>query len=244
MFVFLAATFALGFVLFGVGSGSAGIGDALRDNFNNIFGGGGPSTSIGRLQEQTRKHPNDAKAFRDLATALETKKRTGEAIAALERYTALRPKDADALAELALQYQTQAQELVQQYEQAQAASPVVPTTGFVPPPSTRVGKLFTDPNALQNPIDQASASLLDAKTQEIQQKYIQAQQSAVSAFKRLAATDPKDANLQFELGDAAQKAGDVPTAIAAYKRYLKLAPSSQDAVEIKRRLKLLTGSKG
>ena len=42
VFVFLALVFAVGFVAFGVGSGSSGISDLLRGNF---FGGGGTSTS-------------------------------------------------------------------------------------------------------------------------------------------------------------------------------------------------------
>ena len=37
VFVFLAFVFAAGFVFFGVGSGSTGLGDLLRGNFN-IFG--------------------------------------------------------------------------------------------------------------------------------------------------------------------------------------------------------------
>ena len=41
VFVFLALVFAIGFVAFGVGSGSTGISDILRGNFF----GGGTSTS-------------------------------------------------------------------------------------------------------------------------------------------------------------------------------------------------------
>src|SRR5207253_3560043 len=38
VFVFLALVFAASFVVFGVGSGSTGIGDLLRGNFGGIFG--------------------------------------------------------------------------------------------------------------------------------------------------------------------------------------------------------------
>jgi hypothetical protein len=55
-----------------------------------------------------QQHPQNATAWRDLATAYEQKHRTADAITALERFTALRPKNQDALTELAAQYTTQA----------------------------------------------------------------------------------------------------------------------------------------
>ena len=45
MFIFLALVFAASFVLLGVGSGSSGIGDLLRGNFNLFGGSSGPSIS-------------------------------------------------------------------------------------------------------------------------------------------------------------------------------------------------------
>ena len=98
-FVFLALVFAFGFVFFGVGSGSTGISDALQNAFS--FGSKG-GTSISKLQDKVVKHPKDASAWRDLATALEQKQKTQDAVNALERYSALRPHDQSALAELEL----------------------------------------------------------------------------------------------------------------------------------------------
>jgi len=97
MFVVLAVVFALGFVVFGVGSGSSGLSDALQSAFH--FGGSG-GTSISSLEKKTAAHPNDPKAWRDLATAYEQKGRTEDAVSALQRYLALKPKNADALGEL------------------------------------------------------------------------------------------------------------------------------------------------
>ena len=82
MFVLLAIAFALGFVLFGVGSGSTGISDILQNALH--FGSRG-GTSISKLENKTVKHPQDAKAWRDLATAYEQKQRTQDAVNALER---------------------------------------------------------------------------------------------------------------------------------------------------------------
>ena len=99
-YVGLAVAFILGFVLLGVGSGSTGVSDVLQNAFNF---GSGSGTSISSLQKKTEKNPSDSQAWRDLATALEGKQRTQEAVTALQRYTALRPQDQSALQELATQ---------------------------------------------------------------------------------------------------------------------------------------------
>ena len=117
VFLALAIVFGAGFVFFGVGSGSTGIGDLFRGDFGGIFGGGGSSTSIGHLEKEVAKHPNSADAWRKLATAYERKSRNDDAIGALTRYTTLRPNDANADQELAGLYLTQAQGF---YDQAQA----------------------------------------------------------------------------------------------------------------------------
>src|SRR5438552_1479953 len=61
MYVLLALAFGIGFVAFGVGSGSTGIGDILRGN----FGGGGTSTSsrIKAPQKKIAHNPNDMTAY-------------------------------------------------------------------------------------------------------------------------------------------------------------------------------------
>jgi hypothetical protein len=56
MFVFLALVFALGFVFFGVGSGSS-IGDLLQGNFTR---GSSSGASISSLQKKAAQHPQDA----------------------------------------------------------------------------------------------------------------------------------------------------------------------------------------
>src|SRR6266498_1693259 len=55
VFVFLALVFAVGFVAFGVGSGSSGISDILRGN----FGGGGTSSQIKDDQKKIKANPNN-----------------------------------------------------------------------------------------------------------------------------------------------------------------------------------------
>src|SRR6266508_3152669 len=97
VFVVLALVFALGFVIFGVGSGG-GIG--LGDLFNN---GNNSSSSVSAsgARKRIQKNPNDAKAYRDLSTALQTEGDLNGAIDALKHFTTLRPKNTDAMSELA-----------------------------------------------------------------------------------------------------------------------------------------------
>src|SRR5215211_8295132 len=104
MFVFLALVFGLGFVLFGVGSGSGGLSDLLQGNFD-LFGSSDPSKKDAEnARERIAKNPKDAEAYRLLATASQTQGNHDEAVAALEQYRKLRPKDTEAAAELAALY--------------------------------------------------------------------------------------------------------------------------------------------
>jgi tetratricopeptide (TPR) repeat protein len=236
-FVFLALVFALSFVFFGVGSGSTGISDALQNAFH--FGGGG--TSVSKLQSKADKHPTDAQAWRDLATALEQKHRTQEAVNALERYTALKPKDQGALAELASQYGTLATNYSNDYSNAQneALAASTPGTAFAPASTTALGKAFADPNALKDPISAAVESLVSTKQSTAYSGYQTAQQNAEKTYKKLAALNPNDATTQIQLGQAAQSAQDTATAIAAYEKFLKLAPTDPTAPQVKAALKSL-----
>ena len=57
------------------------------------------------------------------------------------------------------------------------------------------------------------------------------------AFKKLVALTPTDVTVQFQLGQAAQSAGDYKTAVAAYTKFLKLAPQDVDAPQVAQLLK-------
>lgn len=236
-YVFLAVAFVLGFVLLGVGSGATGVSDALQNLFNGNGSGGG--TSISKLQKKVDQHPQNATAWRDLATALEQKQRTQDAINALERYTVLRPKDQTALAELASQYGTLAQTYAADYQAAQqeAAQTASPSSAFAPASTTPLGKAFNDPSALQDPIAAAVQQLSSTKQSTAYTNYQTAQSSAVGVYQRLVKLNPSDATTQIQLGQAAQAAGDTKTAVAAFKKFLKLAPSDPLAPQVKQALK-------
>src|SRR2546430_6192541 len=101
MFVLLALVFGVGFVAFGVGSGSTGISDIFR---NGLFGGGGSSGVSGRIkddQKKIRTNPNNIEAYRDLAALYQQKHETAQAIRALNRAATVQPKNLDVLGDLA-----------------------------------------------------------------------------------------------------------------------------------------------
>jgi cytochrome c-type biogenesis protein CcmH/NrfG len=240
--VLLAVVFGLGFVFLGIGSGSNGITDALQNAFN--FGKASGGASISSLEKKTQKNPLDAKAWRDLATAYETKQRTNDAIIALAQYTGLRPKDSDALAELASEYNQQANQYAQDYQNTtQSATLLTPVFAAFPPKSTSpFGKALNDPNALQDPISASLRAQAQAAQQTALSNYQTAQSNAEDTYQTLAKLTPKDPNAQFQLAQAADSAGDTKTAIAAYKAVLKLVPTKTDPLhtDAAQRLKALT----
>jgi hypothetical protein len=234
MFVFLAIALGGGFVLFGVGAGGTGVGDILR--------GGGSSSgvpSISSAQKKTEANPKDVQAWRDLSTALQTDGQTTEAIAAQNRVVALAPKDADALRELAGLYlaQATAKQQAAQIIQIQAAYNAAAGQGFP--------GLLVSPTG-QSVVDSKIATVIGTKAAvEVQRLAGEAQAasaSAVDAYKRIAKLSPTDPNVQLELAQAAQQAGDTATAIAAYTTFLKLAPDDPSASIVKTQLEQLKQS--
>lgn len=222
MFVLLAVVFAAGFVLFGVGSGSNGIGNILQ-NWLNIGGSSGPN--ISKLEATTRAHPHDAQAYRDLASAYEGKQKTQLAIGALERYSALKPKDTDALQELAGLYQQRLTTLSQEYSSIQVA-PIASRTDFVPPSTTKLGQAYADPKALGDPIDQAVQSYGSQQQARLSEQASTLAGKIERAYRKVVAADPTDATSSFQLAQAARNAGDTTTAIAYYRKAKKLDAST------------------
>jgi cytochrome c-type biogenesis protein CcmH/NrfG len=236
VFVLLAAVFGLGFVFLGIGSGANGITDALQQAFH--FGNASTSASVSSLEKKTQQHPQDAQAWRDLATAYETKQNTSGAIVALAQYTTLQPKNTDALAELANQYTKQAQGYATDYQNAQqqVANATPAGQAYAPSSSTTFGKIFQDANGLQDPIANAVSSLASTAQSTAYSNYQAAQSQAQQTYQKLAKLTPNDPNVQLQLGQSAQSANDTATAIAAYKKFLKLAPHDPLAGSVKQQL--------
>ena len=240
MFVALAIVFSISFVAFGVGSGSTGISDIFNGGIPFFGSGSSGGSSISKLQKAIAKNPKRAQNYRDLATALETKNRNDEAIAALESYTKLKPKNAAALSELAGLYLKQADTARNAAQAAQdVATPV--TGGGLFGSSTSTGKLgqalATDP-IVQAVGDKANTVINDQRTIALA-----AADNAIKTYKRLAKATPGDASVQLELAQAAEGFGNIAVAVAAYKQFLKLAPTDPSAAAVKARIKQLQPAK-
>jgi predicted TPR repeat methyltransferase len=226
--------FGLGFVIFGVGSGSTGISDVLQNFFNGSSSSG---SSVKSLRNKAAKHPNDPKAWHDLATKLESDGKLDDAIAALKKYVALKPSDQGVLGELASINLRRSAEEQQAYTDAQTRSFVLsPTVPAQPAATSDLGKALA---ALSNPIQSAVSSVVGTDTSTAYTKIIGYERDAVTTYKKIAKLSPKDATTQFRLAQVAQGAGDTATAIAAYKRFLVLAPDDPLAASAKKALEQL-----
>ncbi len=230
MFLALALVFGLGFVLFGVGASGTGLGDLFR---NRTSGGGG--NSVSSALTATQKHPSDPKAWQDLATAYQTKGDIDLAVGAQARYTELAPKDLDGLNQLAGLYRAQAQK---QANVAQDAQIKVAYSGTISPAGdgllVKGSPVFIDPLAAPLTSDASSQY-----TQALQIEQ-QALQNQLSTYQQVAKKSPKDPNAQLAVANAARDIGSTSAQIAAYRRFLVLAPDDANATLVRKQLKLLT----
>jgi tetratricopeptide (TPR) repeat protein len=232
VFFLLAVLFALTFAFLGVGSGSGGGLDQLFNNIN-IFGGN-HGKSVSSAQKEIQKHPADAKGYRDLATAYEAKGDTANAISALQQYTNIKQKDPKAWSELAGLQSAQAQSYLGDYQNAYVALQLAtPSQTFVPT-SGKLAPAFSDP------IENAQRTSVQSTVSDLQQKVTLAYNGAVSSWQKVTDLQPKNLNAWFQLAQAAQTAGNTTSAVAAYKQYLKLNPSSTSAPQIKAIIKQLS----
>jgi len=232
MFVFLAVALGGGFVLFGVGAGGTGVGDILRG------GGGSSGPSVSSAQKKTEESPKDVEAWRALSTALQADGKTDEAIEAQRTVVALAPKDTNALRELASLYlaQASAKQREAQILQARAAYQGA-GQGF---PGA-----FTSPSGqplLEDSISTAIRTQSSPKIQELSTIAQNASVESVNAYKKIVVISPKDPNVQLELAQAAQQAGDAATMIVAFKAFLRLAPDDPNAPVVRQQLKQLQAS--
>ena len=97
----------------------------------------------------------------------------------------------------------------------------------------RRGSRLSDPIASASTAVQPARDDRDTRTSQTQAAL------AVDAYKPIVKLSPNDPNIQLELAQAAQQAGDAATAIAAYTAFLKLAPDDPNAAIVKQQLKQL-----
>ena len=230
MFLFLAIAFGAGFVLFGVGAGGIGLGDVIRDS-------GSSGASVGDARERTEDNPDDAQAWRDLSTALQTDGDTAGAIAALTEYTVLRPKDPDGYRELGGLQIAHGQELSRQASLAQLQAIYGGASS-----QFATGLTLGDEELGNDKIAEALAAEANEQILSISSLSRAEYEKAVTAYQTVATLLPDDPNVHLELAQAAEQAGSIETAITAYERFLKLAPDDGSAGIVKEQLRQLRAS--
>jgi tetratricopeptide (TPR) repeat protein len=238
VFILLAVVFATSFVFLGVGSGSSGIGDLLQGNWGSLFGGGsGTSAQISKDQKRIQQNPKDYAAYRDLASAQATNGKLDDAIATLEKLRALHPKDVAGLETLASLYvrKADAARAAAINAQTQSQGAVNPAT-FAPAGSLSLAKAY---QKFTNPLASAISNQANQKFNTAYSNMTSTYGLAESAYKDLAKLKRNDPLTQVTLGQTAELAQDTKTAIAAYERFLKLAPDDSSASAVRQRIKLL-----
>jgi tetratricopeptide (TPR) repeat protein len=234
VFALLALSFGLGFVVFGVGTGISGtsLGDIFQDILQRRSAEG--SASVNDAREKVQKNPRDPAAQLELANALQSEGRIQEATAALERYTELRPSDTDALQQLAVLWGTQAARARQEAETAAAEAQEANLAGtLVQGESPFVQSLF------QSKISQSISQLATTRSTAAQSRALDASRNEAGVYKRLSTLLPDDPVIFLQLGQASFASGDSEAAIAAWERFLELAPDDPSAPLVKQQLESL-----
>lgn len=237
VFVLLAAVFALSFVFLGVGAGGSGVGDYLGD----LFRGGSDASgapSVDEARAKVAENPNDLPARRDLANALQASGQIAAAIPHLERYTKGRPKDADGLAQLASLLGAQAQQLQEQLAAVQAAAPSSGFSQDLTDPSSPLSGTFS------GPLTQLEQEDVSARTTELALAAQSTYAKQADAWARLTTLQPSEPSNYLQLGQAKFFAGSTSEAIAAWERFLKLAPDDPNAPLIRRQIRALKQGAG
>jgi tetratricopeptide (TPR) repeat protein len=229
VFVLLALAFAVGFVVFGVGSGGGlGLNDILQGS-----GGGSSGPSVSDAQKKIQK--GDLVAYKELADAYRQDGNLDQAISAGEQYLRVRPRDYEYMRTVAGDYEGQAS---RQRDQAAAIQDeVTSSTGgatFSPPGNSLLGR------ALQP--GKIDSELTTAANQKLTQLYTGLQTSYAHAtvlYQRLAANTPNDVLLQLLLGNAAYQSRNNSVALDAYRRIIKLSPGSAEAQQARQQIQFL-----
>ena len=241
MFVLLALVFAVGFVAFGVGSGSTGVG-GLGDIFNSVFGksSSGIDSRISDDQKKLAANRGDVQTAIDLSTLYQQKQDNAKALAALEQTAKVKPKNLDLLNAIAGIYRTEAGTAK---NEAAAAQNQLASRSVAPPGVD-----------LNSPLGQAFAGdpltqLLQTRSTDAFTKLTTAYTKTEAAYKRVATAahgTSQEPNAQLALAGVAVEAvqitgqiTDIQVAIAAYKRYLKLEPRGVSANQARQTLKQL-----
>jgi tetratricopeptide (TPR) repeat protein len=239
VFVMLAFVFVISFVFLGVGSGSTGISQIVSNFFSGSSSSGKSLSSLGKA---TLAHPKDAAVWLAYANKLQQENKLDDAATALTMYLRLKPKDTDQMRVLSSIYLRRAQDWNTVYNDQQTyIQAISPTASLIPASTSALGKALT---TYTNPLSNAVSSQTSSNATNAYQQVLSYLSQRATIDKKVAKLLPNDATTQLELAQAASDAGDTATAIAAYKAFLKLAPSDSSAPTARAALKALQKQAG
>ena len=245
VFALLAIVFALMFVVAGVGTG----GPSIIDMLGNSGGSDAPATvpantAVKDALAETKSAPEDPQAWLALAEAYVNTGAFTDVPAAAEKAAELAPEDAAVQGAIADVYLALAgaalQEAQTEYAEAQAKSnlagrPAVPLS-VIPGQSNGATQFQT----AQEIISSTVMSEASAKVGPLQTEATDAYQAAVVAQTIVTVLEPTDPAAFFRLGQISSAANDSIAAIAAYKRFVKLAPNDPLTGKVKEEIARLT----
>jgi hypothetical protein len=232
VFVLLAGVFIISFVFLGVGSGSTGI-SAVLENF--FTGSSSSGKSLSSLQKATTDHPKDAAAWLAYATKLQSDNKLDEAAQALTTYTTLKPKDVNELRSLAAIYYERANDWYTVYQDQQSYTQMLSPSPLLSPSSS--SKLATALDTVTNPLSTAVSSQTSTDVSNAYEQFASEMSNWEGTYKKIGKLQPNDASTQLSLAQAAADAADTKTEIAAYKKFLQLAPNDSEAPAARKALK-------
>lgn len=229
VFVLLALTFAVGFTVFGVGSGGGlGLGDILQGS-----GGGTSGPSVSDAQKKIDK--GDLVAYKELADAYRQDGKLPQAIAAGEQYLKVRPKDYEYMRTVAGDYEGQASR--QRDEAAAIQNQLTSSTGgttFAPPGNSLLGRAL-QPGKIDSELTTSANQKLTNLYSGLQTSFTRATQ----LYQKLAVNSPNDVLLQLLLANAAYQSSNKPVALKAYHRIIKLSPDSAEAAQARQQIQFM-----
>jgi tetratricopeptide (TPR) repeat protein len=232
VFALLAGAFALSVVFFGVGTGISGANpwDAIQDFLSEREAG---SSDVNEAAEEAEEKPNDAAAQIAYASALQRDGRTQEAIGVLQRYTTRRPTDSGALRQLASLWASRA---TQAREESEAAA--------FEAQQASIQEAFSAESEFaraiaQNQIAETLATDANVRAQVARSTAQNAFAQAQVVYQQLTLLEPEDATLWLQLGSTAQEAQDYEAAIAAYEKFIELAPNDSSVPVVEQQIELL-----
>ena len=251
VFLALAVVFGITFVFAGVGTSGPSLVDLIgQNNDSSPTTTAADSSAVQKAEAATKASPEDPQVWLDLAQAEVAAGQLDKVPAAAEQAATLAPKDATVQAAIADVYLAQAAAALQKaqtmYAEAQGGGTVngrsaVPQQ-VIPGQSSGATPFQT----AQESIASAKFSDVSAKVSPLQTEASDAYKAAVEAQTIVTELNADDPAAWFRLGQIATAANDTTGAIAAYERFVKLAPddplTSKVKDEIKRLQESLTSS--